>query len=118
MIVLIDNVGFASGFLAASDYAEYLLPHSHVIRCYGPYYRSSAILPTSSLSHHSRTTWGGSMLKRRFVGRGMHLEFRHPDYSTPTITSPIQEIQELPLQKIGDRDSGVIPSFDLLLLAL
>jgi hypothetical protein len=78
MIVLIDNVGFASGFLAASDYAEYLLPHSHVIRCYGPYYRSSAILPTSSLSHHSRTTWGGSMLKRRFVGRGMHIGISSP----------------------------------------
>ena len=42
------------------------------------------------------STWGGSMLKRRFIGRGMHLEFRHPDYSTPIITSPIQEIQELP----------------------
>ena len=42
------------------------------------------------------STWGGSMLKRRFIGRGMHLEFRHPDYSTPIITSPIQEIEELP----------------------
>jgi hypothetical protein len=42
------------------------------------------------------STWGGSMLKRRFIGRGMHLEFRHPDYSTPILTSPIQEIQELP----------------------
>jgi len=35
------------------------------------------------------------MLKRRFIGRGMKLEFRHPDYSTPIVTSPIQEIQEL-----------------------
>ena len=26
------------------------------------------------------STWGGSMLKRRFVGRGMHLEFCHLDY--------------------------------------
>ena len=41
------------------------------------------------------STWGGSMLKRRFIGRGMKLEFRHPDYSTPIVTSPIQEIQEL-----------------------
>lgn len=40
------------------------------------------------------STWGGSMLKRRFVGRGMHLEFRHPEYRTPIITSPIQEIRE------------------------
>ena len=42
------------------------------------------------------STWGGSMLKVRFIGRGMHLEFHHPDYSTPIVTSPIQEIQELP----------------------
>jgi hypothetical protein len=40
------------------------------------------------------STWGGSMLKRRFVGRGMHLEFCHPEYSTPIITSRIQEIRE------------------------
>jgi hypothetical protein len=40
------------------------------------------------------STWGGSMLKVRFIGRGMHLEFHHPGYSTPIITSPIQEIHE------------------------
>lgn len=42
------------------------------------------------------STWGGSMLKRRFVGRGMHLEFCHPEYRTPIVTSPIQEIRECP----------------------
>jgi hypothetical protein len=42
------------------------------------------------------STWGGSMLKAHFVGRGMHLEFHHPEYSTPILTSPIQEIRELP----------------------
>ena len=40
------------------------------------------------------STWGGSMLKLQFVGRGMHLEFRHPEYDTPIITSPIQEIRD------------------------
>ena len=40
------------------------------------------------------STWGGSMLKRRYIGRGMCLEFRHPEYDTPIVTSPIQEIQE------------------------
>ena len=40
------------------------------------------------------STWGGSMLKRRFVGRGMHLEFRHPEYRTPIVTSRIKEIRE------------------------
>ncbi|MGA2345011.1 MAG: hypothetical protein ABSF93_03330, partial [Candidatus Sulfotelmatobacter sp.] len=40
------------------------------------------------------STWGGSMLKLQYVGRGMHLEFRHPLYPTPIITSPIQEIRD------------------------
>lgn len=40
------------------------------------------------------STWGGSMLKRRFVGRGMHLEFCHPEYSAPIVTSRVQEIRE------------------------
>ena len=38
------------------------------------------------------STWGGSMLKARFVGRGMHLEFCHPSYRT-IITSPIVDIR-------------------------
>jgi len=42
------------------------------------------------------STWGGSILKTRFIGRGMHLEFRHPKYRTPIVTSPIQEIREFP----------------------
>jgi hypothetical protein len=42
------------------------------------------------------STWGGSMLKRRFVGRGMRLEFCHPEYRTPIVTSTIQEIRECP----------------------
>ena len=40
------------------------------------------------------STWGGSMLKLQYVGRGLHLEFRHPEYATPIITSPIQEIRD------------------------
>lgn len=42
------------------------------------------------------STWGGSMLKVRFIGRGMHLEFCHPEYDTPIITSRIEEIRECP----------------------
>ena len=34
------------------------------------------------------------MIRQRFVGRGMHLEFHHPDYRTPIVTSPVQEIRE------------------------
>ena len=40
------------------------------------------------------STWGGSMLKVRFIGRGMCMEFAHPQYQTPIVTSPIQEIRE------------------------
>jgi hypothetical protein len=40
------------------------------------------------------STWGGSMLKLRFLGRGMHLEFHHPEYRAPITTSAIQEIRE------------------------
>jgi len=40
------------------------------------------------------STWGGSMLKEHFIGRGMHLEFHHPEYAMPIITSAIQEICE------------------------
>jgi hypothetical protein len=40
------------------------------------------------------STWGGSMLKLRFLGRGMCMEFGHPHYGTPILTSPIQEIRE------------------------
>ena len=40
------------------------------------------------------SNWGGSMLKMRFIGRSMHLEFKHPEYRTPIITSRIIEIRE------------------------
>jgi len=38
------------------------------------------------------STWGGSMLKSRFIGRGMHLEFMHPTFRT-IVTSPIVDIR-------------------------
>ena len=41
------------------------------------------------------STWGGSMLKERFVGRGMHLEFVHPVHRTVT-TSRVLDI--IPLE--------------------
>lgn len=40
------------------------------------------------------SNWGGSLLKMGFVGRGMHLEIRHPDFEAPIITSAIREIRE------------------------
>ena len=38
------------------------------------------------------STWGGSMVKLRYIGRGMRLEFRHPIYRT-IITSRIVDIR-------------------------
>jgi len=39
------------------------------------------------------STWGGSMLKQNFIGRGMHLEFTHPQYER-IVTSTIIEIRD------------------------
>jgi hypothetical protein len=50
--------------------------------------------PEPTLVAIAGSTWGGSMLKQHFVGRGMHLEFCHPRYSTPIVTSRVQEIRE------------------------
>jgi len=38
------------------------------------------------------STWGGSMLKLRFIGRGMRLEFRHPIHRT-IVASRIVDIR-------------------------
>jgi hypothetical protein len=43
----------------------------------------------------SGCTWGGSMLMEAFLGRGMHLEFQHPDYEGPITTSRIVEIRQV-----------------------
>ncbi len=59
------------------------------------------------------STWGGSMLKRRFVGRGMHLEFRHPEYQTPIVTSRVQEIREPRLGQVRDQCASVGRCSDL-----
>ena len=48
--------------------------------------------PTGCNVHGS--TWGGSMLKVGFIGRGMHLEFSTERYPMVT-TSTIQEIREI-----------------------
>jgi hypothetical protein len=57
--------------------------------------------PEPTLVAIAGSTWGGSMLKRCFVGRGMHLEFCHPQYSTPIVTSCVQEIRECAQLALG-----------------
>jgi len=39
------------------------------------------------------SNWGGSMLMTAYLGRGMHLEFRHPDYPGTIVTSAIRDIR-------------------------
>src|SRR5437868_13940910 len=41
------------------------------------------------------STWGGSLLKQHFIGRGMHLEFIHPGFQR-ILTSRILEIRAVP----------------------
>jgi hypothetical protein len=84
-------------------YTTVALGGSQVLICGHPKY-----CPQPTKVNIAGSTWGGSMLKLRFIGRGMHLEFSHPEYQTPIVTSPIQEIRECPAQKpIGiSRASG------------
>jgi hypothetical protein len=49
------------------------------------------------------STWGGSMLKTRFIGRGMHLEFMHPQYQR-IVTSRIVEIRACNTEHSGRFD--------------
>jgi hypothetical protein len=92
------------------------LPPSTVLEIQTMHHRYTAVLLGGSeamLSGHPEfcpepvqvaiagSTWGGSMLKLQYVGRGMHLEFRHPQYAQPIVTSPIQEIRDTaPIQKV------------------
>lgn len=49
--------------------------------------------PEPVLVRITGSNWGGSMLKANYLGRGMHLEFRHPDYPGAIVTSPIIDIR-------------------------
>lgn len=49
--------------------------------------------PEPTLVQVSGSNWGGSMLKKAYVGRGMHLEFLHPEYERPIVTSRIIDIR-------------------------
>jgi len=93
------------------------LPPSTVLEIQTMHHRYTAVLLGGSeamLSGHPEfcpkpvqvaiagSTWGGSMLKLQYVGRGMHLEFRHPEYATPIVTSPIQEIRDYQSDPLAD----------------
>jgi hypothetical protein len=48
--------------------------------------------PEPTLVTINGSTWGGSMIKSGFIGRGMHLEFAHPAFQ-PITTSVIREVR-------------------------
>ena len=55
--------------------------------------------PDWTTCHVAGSTWGGSMLRMKFVGVGMHLEFSVFDYidglcEGTITTTPMQEIEE------------------------
>jgi hypothetical protein len=50
--------------------------------------------PEPTLVTISGSTWGGSMLKSGFIGRGMRLEFRPPE-CPPITTSVVREVRAL-----------------------
>lgn len=49
--------------------------------------------PTPARIHGS--TWGGSMLKMNFIGRGMNLEFSTDSHPQPIVTTIIAEVKEV-----------------------
>jgi len=94
------------------------LPPSTVLEIQTMHHRYTAVLLGGSealLSGHPEfcpepvrvkiegSNWGGSMLKPSFVGRGMHLEFRHPAYRTPIVTSRILEIRQCEQSCVPER---------------
>jgi len=70
-------------------YTAVLLGEGRALLSGHPEYRPEPVLVAIPGS-----TWGGSMLKVDFVGRGMHLEFQHPEYEMPIVTWQIQEVRE------------------------
>ena len=49
--------------------------------------------PEPVLVRINGSNWGGSMIKTAYLGRGMRLEFRHPAFSGPIVTSTIRDIR-------------------------
>jgi len=70
-------------------YTAVFLGESHALISGHPEYCPEPVLVTISGS-----TWGGSMLKLRYIGRGMHMEFSHPEFRSPIVTSRIQAVRE------------------------
>jgi hypothetical protein len=48
--------------------------------------------PQPTLVTINGSTWGGSMIKTGYIGRGMRLEFRSPEFE-PITTSVVREVR-------------------------
>lgn len=70
-------------------YTAEVLGQDEILICGHPQYCPEPVVVSVAGS-----SWGGALLKVNFVGRGMRLEFTHPDYEDPIVTSPICEIRE------------------------
>jgi hypothetical protein len=106
--VFLENLAPATVLLIRTQHHSYtavLLGGSQAMISGHPDYCPQPVLVSIAGS-----TWGGSMLKLRFLGRGMHLEFHHPEYRTPIVTSAIQEINESPDTSGLRRRDGVTRS--------
>jgi hypothetical protein len=55
--------------------------------------------PEPTLAYIAGSTWGGSMLKMKFVGIGMHLEFRPVNFEYVITTTKILGIEETDAEK-------------------
>ena len=64
-----------------------------------------AYCPVPVLCRLHGSTWGRSMLRLHYIGRGMFLEFSHPEYGVIR-TSRIVEIRELPWRAVRRAFAG------------
>ena len=68
--------------------------HDALVPAGGPSDPTGPVGPAPTRVRIAGSNWGGSMLKAGFIGRGMHMEFRHPEHNT-VVTSRVREVREV-----------------------
>jgi hypothetical protein len=89
--VYLSDLPFGTALVVETENRQYRLIHHGSGRALisgHPDYCPDPVLVTIDGSN-----WGGSMLKMSFIGRGMRLEFRHPQFRT-IMTSRIVNIRQ------------------------
>ena len=90
--VLLDDLPVGAKLELQTKYHCYILENrgNHEVLISGhPTY-----CPAPVLAKLHGSTWGKSLIKLHYIGRGMQLEFRHPQLGVIR-TSRIQEVREL-----------------------